>query len=322
MNIHVISSLSHSLSEGVNNIASHYISCLSKHNKVTRCSLKKTLFNMSKIKKADFVMVFLKLNKITYSILRFISRFNKNIFAMVCQPCETGFTNKYNKKPFPCYFFYLEKHDIENINGELLEKKEFPFLIGVDFEKFKTISPEKQKELKIKYGYDPSKKLILHVGHCTKGRGLQAFNELESIDSTKVFVDSGLYKDETVLKELTKLGVNIVTGYQNSIEEFYQMADIYFFPTTDTNYVVSQPLSIIEALSCGTPALINQSFDFFNQNTLVNKQHIHIIDVFLKNPTKLFSEKSFSIPFVDTNMDWNYAVNHFIDTIKGIKYEN
>ena len=67
-----------------------------------------------------------------------------------------------------------------------------------------------------------------------------------------LFVDSGIIENPEQRQQIEESGVTIFHGYMEKIEEVYQMADVYLFPTRSGNYVISVPLSVMEALACGT----------------------------------------------------------------------
>ena len=131
------------------------------------------------------------------------------------------------------------------------------FSVGIKADKFAPVSAEQQKKLKQKYGFDPSKPLVIHVGHCSKGRGLEDFAKIHT--AQRMVVASGMFEDENVIR--------IHKGYLENVEEVYQMADAYLFPTRSAEFVISIPLSVMEALSCGVPVIGYKSFENLNELT-------------------------------------------------------
>ena len=69
----------------------------------------------------------------------------------------------------------------------------------------------------------------------------------------RMVVASGMFEDENVIRILNEARVKIHKGYLENVEEVYQMADAYLFPTRSAEFVISIPLSVMEALSCGVP---------------------------------------------------------------------
>lgn len=127
---------------------------------------------------------------------------------------------------------------------------------GIDTKKFVPVSEEKSRELKIKYGFDPERPIILHVGHMKEGRNVA---ELKKIDKKYqvLLVVSTLSKERqnTQLKEelLQSSNIRVMEGYIPCIEEIYQMSDVYFFPVKKVGHCIDVPLSCLEAASCNKP---------------------------------------------------------------------
>ena len=80
-------------------------------------------------------------------------------------------------------------------------------------------------------------------------------------------VASGMFEDENVVRILNEAKVKIHKGYLENVEEVYQMADAYLFPTRSAEFVISIPLSVMEALSCGVPVIGYKSFENLNEIT-------------------------------------------------------
>ncbi len=66
---------------------------------------------------------------------------------------------------------------------------------GVDTEKFQPVSGEESQKLKAKYGLDPLKPVVLHVGHLNRGRNVGVFTLLGK-EYQGVLVVSTLTKHE------------------------------------------------------------------------------------------------------------------------------
>ena len=258
MRMFVICNSSNLLNEGMNNIENHFSSSFSKNNEVLKCTLKKSLLHIGKIKKSDAVLVYARATNKVYHLIKYLHFFNKNIFLFVVQPIEPTFISNFCKHPLKCFFFYLDENDvlpiIKTINGCL-------FKVGIDKKKFYSVEKNIQLSLKQRFGFDLKKKLVLHVGHGLINRGIC---DLKLVDKKRfdcLLVDSGLYNENNILEDLRQSGICVLSGYQPNIQDYYQMADVYFFTTNNSNNVISIPLSITEALACGTPAIVYSSFD-------------------------------------------------------------
>lgn len=77
----------------------------------------------------------------------------------------------------------------------------------------------------------------------------------------------GMFEDENVVRVLNDAKVKIHKGYLENVEEVYQMADAYLFPTRSAEFVISIPLSVMEALSSGVPVIGYKSFENLNEIT-------------------------------------------------------
>lgn len=55
------------------------------------------------------------------------------------------------------------------------------------------------------------------------------------------------------------------------------MADVYFFPTKSTEFVISIPLSVMEALACGVPVIGYKNFKNLGE-IMEKKGAIKLID--------------------------------------------
>ena len=159
--------------------------------------------------------------------------------------------------PLACSYLSLTEGDLVDVSVLPGQEKRL-FHVGIKKEKFVSVSLDKKKALRAKYGLESNKPLVIHVGHCSAGRGLEDF--LYVNDVQKLVVASGMFESQEVVSALENDGVRIIRGYLENVEEIYQMADVYLFPTKSTEFVISIPLSVMEALSCGIPVIGYESF--------------------------------------------------------------
>ena len=163
------------------------------------------------------------------------------------------------------------------------------FLLNpVEIEKFNKVGLN-AIDLKEKYGIPADKKIILHVGHIKENRNLDSLLEISEdlkVSGYKVVIVSSpsFHHDEKLIERLIKAEFIIIKGFIDKIEEFYNIADIYFFPVKglSKNYfpktynevgVIDTPLSVLEAIAVGIP-IVTSEIDSLNlildQNTLQN----------------------------------------------------
>ena len=129
---------------------------------------------------------------------------------------------------------------------------------GVDTEVFRPVSPRRQQELKRQWGFDPEKKLVLHVGHLKRGRNVQVLKKIDPtmqvllVCSTRTADEA----DEALRQELLQSpNITLLEDYVPCVEWLYQMADCYLFPVVEQGNCIDVPLSALEAAACGTPVL-------------------------------------------------------------------
>lgn len=128
---------------------------------------------------------------------------------------------------------------------------------GVDLERFQPVGPDVKGALRRKWGLPPSAGVVLHVGHLRRGRNLDwlaaARREL-GVEAILVASQS-MGSDKGVGESLMAAGVQVVAGFQPSVQELYQLADCYLFPVLDPQSAVGMPLSVLEAMACGLPVV-------------------------------------------------------------------
>jgi glycosyltransferase involved in cell wall biosynthesis len=131
----------------------------------------------------------------------------------------------------------------------------FP-LSGVDADLFQPVSPVEKRALRLRYNFDESDFIVLHVGSIKLKRNVQALGDLLKagcqpivVGSTTTGIDANLAGSMIVQK------IKLVVEYIERIHELYQLADCYVFPTPVENRAASieLPLSVVEAASCNLP---------------------------------------------------------------------
>ncbi len=126
---------------------------------------------------------------------------------------------------------------------------------GVDTDRFRPCSPESKEQLREKYGIDPGKFVILHIGHLRRDRNLQTLSQIQG-ENNQVLIVASTYQraDEGLYQELTESGCIIWKRYFPDIEEIYALADCFIFPAQE-NGCLSLPLSVLEAMACNLPVI-------------------------------------------------------------------
>ncbi len=129
---------------------------------------------------------------------------------------------------------------------------------GVDVEKFVLVSPETKRRLREKYGLDTEIFSVLHVGSFRKWRNVQALARFKGEDTQVLILGNTTKIEKSVYHYLEKNGCLVWDEYVENIEEFYQLADCYVFPTTDSRGSIEMPLSVLEAMACNLPVIITR----------------------------------------------------------------
>jgi glycosyltransferase involved in cell wall biosynthesis len=127
---------------------------------------------------------------------------------------------------------------------------------GVDLARFRPARPGEKQVLRRKFGIPEETRVVLHVGHLTGGRNLEALLPLAAQpDTTVVVVTSSQREAESGRLEdtLRAHGIVLIQGYLADIDEVYRLADCYVFPTVSTDYAIAMPLSILEAMASDLP---------------------------------------------------------------------
>ena len=314
MVIHIIGTVNGQINEGMRNIATHLSKEFEKENEVLYSGLKQLAKLVYNSKKADITIIFARANGLVYDLTKIVTKLCKNTWIVLVQEPEPSFVNKNNKNPLDCSYLSITNNDLRNIKIIGENKKEL-FNVGIKASKFLPVDQIKQKELKCKYGLDPERPLIVHVGHCSKGRGLEDFVNIRT--AQRLVVASGLFENEQVVESLKEAGVCLHTGYLENIEEIYQMADVYLFPTKSTEFVISIPLSVMEALATGVPVIGYSSFKNLREiksekNAMMLIDNVNDIDKVLPELVKMKATKSL---LKDTE-EWSSVALKVLEIVK------
>ena len=128
--------------------------------------------------------------------------------------------------------------------------------LGVDIEKFTPTNPERKRGLRAKYGVGTEDFIALHVGHMNQGRNIKSLEQIQNNGNQVLIAGSTFFShDAPLIRDLEAHGIRFLTGYLDQIEEVYQLADCYVFPTLSEKACISQPLSVLEAMACNLPVV-------------------------------------------------------------------
>lgn len=129
---------------------------------------------------------------------------------------------------------------------------------GVNLKRFHVPTREERAIQRERFGIKPGEKLIVHVGHLNRNRMNEG--EIQMLAQTQgyrvVIVGSTSTPQDTgLIRNLTGAGCTVVSDYVPDIQQLYQAADVYLFPTRAQRSSIGVPLSVLEALACGIPVV-------------------------------------------------------------------
>ena len=126
----------------------------------------------------------------------------------------------------------------------------------VDAGRFRPASVARD-EIRRSLGIGDGRPMVLHVGHLAPSRGLETLGDVARDGSASVTMvaSTSTPADPEIDASLREAGVNVVREYLPDIERYYQAADVYLFPVEKEHGSVEIPLSVLEAIACGTPVV-------------------------------------------------------------------
>ena len=172
--------------------------------------------------------------------------------VVLSMPRKCGSVSRLLLKHSRARLFLLSRSTAEDFARIVGKDRAIYLKSGVDTRKFCPVSPARQKELKEKYGLDPNRKTILHVGHLKTGRNLIRLTEIDPKHQILLVVSTFTEPEAALRKTLEDSpNIKIMDQYLPNIEEVYQLSDVYFFPVTEEHNCIDVPLSCLEAAACG-----------------------------------------------------------------------
>lgn len=150
----------------------------------------------------------------------------------------------------------LVSTDAELLDTRRLGATSERMVTGVDLVRFRPVQPGEKRALRSKFGIPEDAQVLLHVGHMTEGRNLEALFPLAAQPGTTVVVVASSQRtaqSDSLEAELRAHGIVLLQGYLPDIDEIYRLADCYVFPTASTDYAIALPLSVLEAMASDLP---------------------------------------------------------------------
>lgn len=210
-----------------------------------------------------------------------LSRYSKcRLDVLVSMQTKIDAISKLILKLSEANFLLLSRDACERFKAIVGEKRVTYLKTGVDTKKFLPVSADEQIELKKKYGFDPEKPLILHVGHLNRGRNIAELTKISN-DYQVLLVVSTLTKneqDEELRAELlSNANIRIIDSYLPNIQEIFAMCDVYFFPVIEYGKCIDVPLSCMEAAACNKPIVATK---YGELKAFEDKEGFYFIDSF------------------------------------------
>lgn len=250
--------------EGQNNIALALAEGLRECHEVLHLNAQRALTSIRRLKeirefRPDIVHLLLRPTPLTWfglCALRVLLERPSRLVASALQPPLGGRTFEVvDVLARPDLVLCLGEQTERYMRGRGHETTLFP--VGVDSSRFRPVNQARRLGLRRRYGISPAAFVVLQVGHLTKGRLLgppRGGTELDGVEF--VVLASPAFKAEPALREeLEDKGCLIIASHQRAVEELYQLADCYHFPTRDPSSCIELPLSILEAMACNLPVI-------------------------------------------------------------------
>lgn len=313
MKIHIISTINGLHNEGMRNVATHLSREFEKKHTVTHSGLKDIFSIIKNGRKSDVTFVFARLIKSVYYMLLSVRPFVKNICVVCVQPVSEEFATLNKRKKVVDYCLTLCKEDVAHaFSSDIVSTLK----VGINADKF---SPAKENiaQLREKLNLPKDKIVVLHVGHCSKGRYLEEMLTLDKDKYHCVVIASGMFNDENTIKALKDGGIDVRFGFVKNIEDYYNCSDVYFFPTKSSDFVISVPLSVMEALSCGTPVVAYDSFKKISLIETNSERALTLIDKVenLENAITTAKENKSQCSYLKEPENWSNVAQRAIDVI-------
>lgn len=240
----------------------------------------------------------------------------KKLTVLLVMMGEMNWAAKLLLKISGAEFLLLSQRSKEIYSSFLPSYKAKYIKTGVDTGKFLPVDKDTQIALKLKYGFDPSRPVVLHVGHLNEGRNVQKLLSIAD-DYQILLVTSTLTKCEQDIKLKDRLllrkDLKIIDNYIPQIEEVYQMCDVYFFPVIENCRCIDVPLSCLEAASCNKPVVTT---DYGEMKSFVGQKGFHfMLNMKKEEINRLLTDAlqtDCSSRAAVISYDWNCAIDDII----------
>jgi glycosyltransferase involved in cell wall biosynthesis len=128
---------------------------------------------------------------------------------------------------------------------------------GINIKKFFQYELTEKQQIRSKFKIPSDKFVILHLASITKERNLEILCNLQKGNDYQVLIIGRVHEtiDLEIYTQLKKAGCTVWIEHFPKIEEIYNLADCYVFPTIEKKACIELPLSVLEAMACNIPVI-------------------------------------------------------------------
>jgi glycosyltransferase involved in cell wall biosynthesis len=189
---------------------------------------------------------------------RVLKWYGGNAYVVILAPQAKGFDSPLSRKCVPLLrpdlILATSSGDQRELERLRCAARFVP--LGVDTERFTPADPSRKRALRRTYGCGEEDFIVLHVGHISEGRNIGVLERIQGNGIQVLMAGSTFFPaDAALAHHLEDRGVRFLKQYFDHVEEMYQLADLYVFPTLSEVASISQPLSVLEAMACNLPVV-------------------------------------------------------------------
>lgn len=285
------------------------------HLKLNKLFLNLSLYKV--LSKSDEEVLYIPLSSYTIaSLIRTIvlTLISKKVSVLFVGWSPINKVKNFLFKLLKCRIYVLTK-ETEDYLSFYTKSQIIQLKAGVDTKRFIPVSSERKNELRKKYGFNIEDKIVLHVGHMKKGRGVETMLELNENYTPLLVVSTSTSQEEDTKKCLrSRENFRIMDTYIPNIEEIYQFSDLYFFPVVEKENCIDIPLSAFEAAACGLPVVATK---YGELNAFVNKKGFYFLnevegDTINKYIETALSESDGQVCEYIYEYDWDNAISQLL----------
>ena len=192
---------------------------------------------------------------------------------------------------------------------------------GVDMKIFFPATIEEKAELKQKYGFNKTKKIIIFVGRFVPKKGFQKL--LGAKDAAYQIVFCGGDRPESISLADTEV-LFLGKRTPREVAEIYRASDIFVLPSEDEGF----PLSVQEAMATALPIITSNDRGYARYGfdtklfMLIEKNDAqtlkHLIQELIVDDTRLTNMGKYSLQYAQQNFEWNNVMVRLEEVYKNL----